>query len=127
MHTEETYLKAVSQLLEIVTDQFSTGGDAAVDWLAVEQAINEMPSALWEPLINRYGYKITEEYKRVEDRDGRCYGYGTGVYAVERNDEILFDDLRSEDHALGEALDHLAETQDNIDVLQTIADLRGGK
>lgn len=117
------YFQAVSELLEIVMDQFAVGGDRAVDWLAIEQALAELPKHLIPKLVEKFGFEVFEGVERHEDRDGHCWTCGNGVFSLHRDDREIVDGLRSEDHAYDAAYDHLCDGEDNLEILQSIADM----
>lgn len=112
MTQSEAYLLTIDKALEAI---FSSDD---VPMSLMEQVINEMPTCLWEEMLDAFGFEFSEDC-----RDDFCpvnghYQSGSGDWYADLNGETVAGPERTFPIVLGVALEHLQDNADTIDVLE---------
>jgi hypothetical protein len=98
MTQSEAYLLTIDKALEAI---FSSDD---VPMSLMEQVINEMPTCLWEEMLDAFGFEFSQN--------------DSGEHFILHNRDRVGPRFDSYQDALGEALEHLQDTANTIDVLE---------
>lgn len=112
MNQSEAYLLTIDKALEKI---FS---DDDCPLSLMESVINEMPSCLWEEMLDEFGYEFSEDYCDEFCPAGGHYQSGSGDWYVSCKGKEVVGPERTFPIALGLALEHLQDNADTIDVLE---------